>query len=292
MNTTTPNVAFSSEAFLSPLIDLLCIEFILFGMFVAQAHTYWTSYHDTWGIRTMVLAICVFETVHTVFAIILLHTYYEDSTAAKLPVIWSAKAIILVKVVTIGIAEGFTLYRIQKLNPRARYLALVPTFLIISGIVLGVAVSIRFSDSCLQAHFWEDLAGDTTTRDLLYAVFSATVAADVCNAGLLIYFLQQHRSAFRRTHHFVQKVVFYAANTGTLTAVFSIATLITFRMETREATYIGMIEILSKMYANAMITMLNARRPHMETRAIVNETNAIPMANRPVTPRVCFALLG
>lgn len=59
-------------------------------------------------------------------------------------------------------------------------------------------------------------------------------------------------------------------------------------METREATYIGMIEILSKMYANAMITMLNARRPHMETRVIVDETNAIPMANRPVTPRVRF----
>ncbi|KAI0341048.1 hypothetical protein BDW22DRAFT_318205 [Trametopsis cervina] len=64
----------------------------------------------------------------------------------------------------------------------------------------------------------------------------------------------------RRTKNMLKKLIHYSVTTGALTALTSLIVLICYNALPKNILFGGLLEVLSKLYANSSLAMLNARR--------------------------------
>ncbi|KAI0747279.1 hypothetical protein BC629DRAFT_215118 [Irpex lacteus] len=82
----------------------------------------------------------------------------------------------------------------------------------------------------------------------------------------------------RNTKYIMRKLVQYALSSGVLTAVTSIVTLILFNVFPSDLHYGGTLMLLTKVYANSMLAMLN-RRQGIKDEAPPNDGVSVHLSN-------------
>ncbi|KAJ3860824.1 hypothetical protein EV359DRAFT_74996 [Lentinula novae-zelandiae] len=86
------------------------------------------------------------------------------------------------------------------------------------------------------------------------------VLTDIVTALALCYFLNKLRTGYRQSDSLVSSLIKYAINTGALTSVISVTTVVLYNLMPSNLIFIAVFFILSKLYAISFMATLNTRR--------------------------------
>ncbi|KAI0777103.1 hypothetical protein BC629DRAFT_1525328 [Irpex lacteus] len=246
MSTLSPAAAAAAQAALEiavgPLLVTLCLAFVLFGVFLAQFYYYFTHYeNDGVQLRSFVGVIGLLETLHSALCIHVLYDYFV--THYGNPAEGISKIVWYVAVITaIGCGRPLTdfyIRRIWYLSEKNIFAVIAPTLLLCARDGELVCWVLRY-----KYKLWAVFRGHADANRIVEATFSLGLVADVTITGTLIYYLGFNRSGFAFTNKKLQTLVHYTASTGALTVKIENSLL-----------FGGLIEFISKLYANSMLAM-------------------------------------
>ncbi|KAK7052511.1 hypothetical protein R3P38DRAFT_2860734 [Favolaschia claudopus] len=94
----------------------------------------------------------------------------------------------------------------------------------------------------------------------MYLDFAAGTSADLSVALALCYLLARSRTGFQRTDSLIRVLMMYTVNTGMLVALDATAGLVTFILMKKNFIFLAFYLLLSKLYLNSYLAILNARQ--------------------------------
>ncbi|KAI0793076.1 hypothetical protein BC629DRAFT_345771 [Irpex lacteus] len=248
------------ELAVGPLLVLICVACILFGVFSAQVYFYWSNYEkDSAKLKSFVSFIWILEALHTGFCIHVLYfyfvTHFGDPVHGAGTIVWSCGVTVVLEVVIVSLTEGFYVRRIWHLSGKKYWVVAGPILLLIVRAIFSL-YTVNF---LYKFGTWENYRAHSSAQASLWTAFSLGLVADFSITSLLIWFLRTKRTKFAATNMKLAKLMHYTINTGAVTLVVSAAIIGTISIQ-NSLLFGGLIEVVSKLYANSMLAMLNARK--------------------------------
>ncbi|KAL4255166.1 DUF6534 domain-containing protein [Pleurotus pulmonarius] len=229
---------------------------VLHGVSCAQAWYYFTHQNDKWFVKTLVSLVILFDTIHQILISHTVYTYlvtnYNNPDQLQL-LVWSVLVEVLFNGFTAFLVQSFLARRVWQLSGRNIWLTGLVAFLVLSefGCVLAfAALSLRFTT-------YMELA---TLKELSITVNALGAAGDVVIAFSLCVLLHRSRTGFQRSDSMINKLIIFAVNTGVLTSLCAIASLISIAVAPTTFLYIAFFFCLGRLYSNSLLATLNARK--------------------------------
>jgi len=97
-------------------------------------------------------------------------------------------------------------------------------------------------------------------KSLSMAVNALAAAGDVLIAAILCAMLQKSRTGFKRSDTMINKLILFTMNTGLITSICAVASLISIIAAPTTLIYVGFYFTLGRFYANSLMATLNARQ--------------------------------
>ncbi|KAF8240251.1 hypothetical protein L208DRAFT_1449568 [Tricholoma matsutake] len=221
-----------------------------------QAWYYFTHQNDSWPLKLLVSAVMAFDTIHQ---ILISHTVYTyvitnyDNPSQLNDLVWSLVVEVLFNGFTAVLVQGFLALRVWRLSNRNPWLTGAVILLILSefGCVIAYAT--------LSLHF-TTFAELGKLKYLSIMVNALAAAGDVLIAGILCTLLHRSRTGFQRSDTMINKLILFAVNTGVLTSLCAIASLISITVADKTFLYIAFFFCLGRLYTNSLLATLNARK--------------------------------
>ncbi|KAJ6569770.1 hypothetical protein DFH09DRAFT_429605 [Mycena vulgaris] len=229
----------------------------LWGITSMQAYKYLISYRlrDSWKTQTMVLTVFVLDTLHQISVSHAIYVYlitdFENPELQKL-LVWSLLLQILLCALVSFIVQCFFTWRIWILSHKNIEIVALILVLVLAELLSSI---VYFS----QTWSLDVLANlpKLTTLGHLFNVFAA--AGDFMITGTLVYFLQSAKSGGKRTDVLLNRLILFSLNTGLLTSLCSLCSLIMLAALPETFAYIAFYTILARFYAISLFSTLNAR---------------------------------
>ncbi|KIJ20114.1 hypothetical protein PAXINDRAFT_166257 [Paxillus involutus ATCC 200175] len=238
------------------LIGVL-ISAILYGVTCAQTLYYYRRYpSDPWYIKLLVAAVLASDTVHQALITHSLYTYLVTDFGALQDLgllVWSLIVEVLFNGFTALMVQCFLAMRVYRLSNKSLLATVSVMILVMANFVLVVTYVAR------AIHF-KTFAQLATLQALSKSVNAATVASDVLIAALLCMMLQKSRTGFRRSDTLINKLILFTVNTGLLTSICAVASLVSISLWPNTFIYIGFYFCLGRLYCNSLLATLNARK--------------------------------
>lgn len=95
--------------------------------------------------------------------------------------------------------------------------------------------------------------------NLLYLNFATGAASDLSVTLASSWLLVKSRTGFRRTDTIINTLMLYTVNTGLIVSIDAALSLITYVAMPDNFVFLGFYLLLSKLYLNSYLAMLNAR---------------------------------
>ncbi|KAJ7584711.1 hypothetical protein C8J56DRAFT_1054190 [Mycena floridula] len=242
----------------------------LHGVSCVQAWYYFTHHHDRWPLRLLVAAVFIFDTIHQILISHCLYVYLVSnfSNPAGLGVIvWSLLVEVIFNGLTALLVQSFLTLRVWRIGNKNFW-------------IVSVIFSIVLAEFCCVILY----AGIAITQDQTFVelgklkAISITVnglaaAGDVIIAAALSFFLHTSRTGFRRSDTMINKLIVFAVNTGFLTSLCAIASLISIITAPNTFLYISFFFIIGRLYSNSLLASLNARKMIRTASEGVNTTS-------------------
>ncbi|PIL32179.1 hypothetical protein GSI_05424 [Ganoderma sinense ZZ0214-1] len=147
--------------------------------------------------------------------------------------------------ITILACQGFYARRVFLVDRRHR-------FIVIGAIVL-LAVETGFAILVSVEAF----RGSQWTVSVYYGL---DMTIDFTLAGTLVAFLLRNRTGAERTDSMIQTLVVYTINTGLVTSIVGMVAFVFALIKPGNLVYFAMGIIVTKLYANSVLALLNTRR--------------------------------
>ncbi|KAI0704358.1 hypothetical protein BC835DRAFT_1410417 [Cytidiella melzeri] len=261
--------ALDVASFIGPLLVEICFALILYGVFCAQVYYWWCTYKDSLLVRIIIWSLLILETVHVGFCIHVLYWYFIvnfSNVDGLEEIAWSFGITVYLEVMISATVQGFYLLRIWRLRRQTPVVCVIVLFL------LGrVGLAFRTTSFAYEFSTWAGLLGASYTHTPINVGWALNVAVDAMITFVLASYLYLDRSVARKsTKNLINKLAHYAISTGALTLMASTAIFITFNARSHSLVFGGLLEILTKLYANSMLAMMNARRSVVEKAASGN----------------------
>ncbi|KAF8900386.1 hypothetical protein CPB85DRAFT_160417 [Mucidula mucida] len=242
----------------APLLTGFMVHWCLFSTLSVQTYLYYdAAVNDRLLTRCLVYGVYMLEFVQTAFV-----TYdafkifalgfgdLESLTAVHFH--WLT--IPVMSAIVSCISQLFYAYRIFILSKRNAFapsvIAIISFGSAIGGILTGYmayrtgdASQLNTPGTSIAIGFW---CGGAALCDILIAAF-------------MTHYLAKHDSDFRHTQRLISRLIRITVETGTLTAVGALLDLILFFVFPFQEVYMSVALWLPKLYANAMIMVINAR---------------------------------
>jgi hypothetical protein len=231
----------------------------VYGILMSQIYTYFVNYSlDRPIYKAVVLLILFLETADQVL-IGQIYYHYGISNFANISALaggtqtWSfilQQALGSIVGTMVKIAFALRVWRFSERN------------VIITGIIMmltlgGLSLAIVFS---VKAFMLPDVFAVVKLRVLGTVTLGVGVLTDIITALSLCYFLNKLRTGYRQSDSLVSSLIKYAINTGALTSVVSVTTVVLYNTMPSNLIFIAVFFILSKMYAISFMATLNTRR--------------------------------
>jgi len=233
------------------------VSAVLHGVCLLQAFYYFQRYKkDAWFLKALVMVMVAFDATHL---IMISHTVYHysitkfhDQEALK-NIIWSVVIEALFTGVNGALVQTFYVYRVWKLSQRNYFLTGLILFLIVSCAGCGtvwVVISMRMG----------------TYRNLLrinpltITINALSTTIDIMIASSLVYLLNSARTGFRKSDTMINKLIIFVVNTGILTTICAIASLICLVASSNTLIYASFYFCIGRLYLNSFLATLNARQ--------------------------------
>ncbi|KAI0353806.1 hypothetical protein OH77DRAFT_1522336 [Trametes cingulata] len=263
----------SPDNFAVPFIGGLLIEVfvacVLYGITTLQSFMYFQKYPgDSPSLKLLVAAVWVLETVHTAFCMHFLYAYLVEGFADYTYFLKIDRSIGVTVAASAGIAlcvQGYYVWRVWCVSSKNLLWTAVIAFFAFARVAFGIASTI------LSYVYPEWLTFRNTTSSLvtISGGLGSAALVDMLVALTLSYYLKKGRSSWHKeSNSKINAILIYAVNTGAITGTASLLCVILFAVQKQSLTFLGLVEIQAKLYANSFLGSLNARSH------IRNKTNA------------------
>ncbi|KAF9264336.1 hypothetical protein L218DRAFT_240389 [Marasmius fiardii PR-910] len=250
----------------------------LYGMSFVQAYVYFfvTPSRDKWPLKTLVATVLLCDTIHQILISHTLYTYVILNYGKPLTLgmtVWSLLAEVLFNGFIGLLVQCFLMIRVWRLSKKNVWLV-APAFLLVFaefGCILAFGIK-----ALVSVKTFADLA---TMKALSITVNALAAAGDVYITGSLSYLLRTSRTGFQSSDAMIGKLITYTVNTGLLTTLCAIASLISILAAPTTFIYITFFFAIGRLYANSLLATLNARQLIREVGAGWNSTDSNNVIN-------------
>ncbi|OJA19252.1 hypothetical protein AZE42_05986 [Rhizopogon vesiculosus] len=250
------------------------ISATLYGVTCVQTWYYFTRYgSDPWYIKFMVAAVLLSDSVHQALIThtgeygyicmdfkaeheVIVYTYLVTDFGIVEDLgtlVWSLIVEVLFNGFTALMVQSFLTMRVYRLSNKSIVATASVLSLVIGEfvlVVIYVAKAINFTT----------FAQLTELKSLSMSVNALAAAGDVLIAVFLCTLLQQSRTGFRRSDTMISKLILFSINTGLLTSVCAVMSLISITVWPGTFIYIAFYFCLGRLYCNSLLATLNARK--------------------------------
>ncbi|KAH8110767.1 hypothetical protein DFH11DRAFT_1800693, partial [Phellopilus nigrolimitatus] len=269
----------------------------LWGAGSIQLYYYYTKFvNDQLWLKIHVFLVWAIDTAHQALAIQSVYEYLITEYGNEAYTGYLDKTLLDTTIFTAFVCvmvQAIFLIRIWRLSKKS----------IIVTATVGVLVVGQFTITIVYygtAYPFTELAQLTTILPIVHGINSLTAASDVSIAGVLVFLLQRSRTGFRRSDSMISRLVAFSINTGLITAICAIASLVTSLVLPNTFIYILFFFCLPRLYVNSLLASLNYRN-RLNTHVYDDSTggsNSIPLAHlnsssspsavrhKDITPRV------
>ncbi|KAJ3746178.1 hypothetical protein DFH05DRAFT_1484028 [Lentinula detonsa] len=150
--------------------------------------------------------------------------------------------------------QSFLAHRVWQLSNGNMWIS-IPALLLVAAEFVSVFVFAVIG--LTRVHTFVELAeilkGLSITVNVLAAV------GDTYIAGLLTLLLHTSRTGFRRSDSIINKLIIFSINTGALTSLCAIASMLSILLAPETFIYISFFFCMGRLYANSLLATLNVR---------------------------------
>ncbi|KAJ3523145.1 hypothetical protein NM688_g8774 [Phlebia brevispora] len=278
-----PNVP-SISATADPVYLGVCFASILYGITCCQTFNYYRSQRarlDHPLIKSLVAVVWALDTFQLAAAI-----HYgrfclivEQSDVIKIflhDFPWSYPAGVFSTAFIGALVQCFLVYRIQKLSNNI-WMSAITGILVLGSLGSELIYPIRmFFLSGTPAFLTL-----TVFKSLPIISLSFTLAVDTVVCFVLLYCLYKRRTGFRRSNNLISRLMALTVSTGGLTIFDALACLVVYLVAPSSTWEFVFSSTLSKLYANALLTVLNTRsaihRGLRNPQDATADANSIPL---------------
>uniref|UniRef100_A0A0W0G955 DUF6534 domain-containing protein n=1 Tax=Moniliophthora roreri TaxID=221103 RepID=A0A0W0G955_MONRR len=261
-----PNI----ELKFGPMLIGVFLNMILYGILIIQTLSYYQTYHrDATWIKLFVGYLFILETANSILDMCMMYQpliqgFGSDTAVANFPTLFMTEPILMALIACP--IQLFFAWRIQRITMSIWIPLLICLLALTScggGIWTGVMVGIvktfaRKPELHTPALVW----------------FLTSCVADVLITLTLVRSLSQRKTGFSSTDSVIDKIIRTTVQTGMITAICAIGDVAFFMSLPRTALNFLWDLTLSKLYANCLLSTLNAR-------AALNElTKGNPSSNQ------------
>ncbi|KAF9461130.1 hypothetical protein BDZ94DRAFT_1310855 [Collybia nuda] len=237
-----------------PMLVGLVITAVIGGITVVQAVTYIrTSKRDSLSHKLVVYFLLILDTLHLC---LFTHSTYHHlvSNPGDPSVIWSFPSFMLIHNILMPIVQSFYVVRIWKLTPRGRMY--IPMFLIM---LLLATFAFGMWMSCIVLQTKTLAVTIDTSLNNVKAFFVTRVCLDLLLAGTMIFTLARANTNLSWTDSSLTMLLAYLLNTGVIPSLLSIMVFVSFVVTPETFSFLAIEEVMTKLYFNSFLGMLNAR---------------------------------
>ncbi|KAJ8092669.1 hypothetical protein PM082_006997 [Marasmius tenuissimus] len=229
----------------------------LYGVLCLQVFLYYLAFkRDKWVVKALVYGLLILDTVQTVLITYDVYIKYglEYGNVAGLAAMRNAwLSIPTISALNATVVQLFFAYRIWKLSGSG----ILGMFVAVLAIAAGVGGVI----TGIQAKIIDNLSQVAVkARTALTIWLTITGACDVIIAVCMTVILSRKRSGFNNsTDDAITKIIRLTVETGTLTAILAMLTVILFFVFPSRSYWNIPIDMLGKLYSNNFMVILNRR---------------------------------
>jgi len=240
-----------------PLLIGYILNWGLFGVLSMQVYVYYLAFpKDRAAYKALVYGAFLLEATQTfLFTSSAFRTFAtgfgNPAVLDQVDILWFSVPIMSGLVAFI--AQGFYAYRITVLA-QTKYIA--GLIMLLSSLQLGgsIANGVDTKRAVLFSHF---LKRDSFITAGIWEGGSA--ACNIVIAVCMTYYLQHHDTGVKKNPILLTKIIRMTIETGALTAIVALVTLILTFLPGRPMYYQASISVLGKIYANSMMVAFNSR---------------------------------
>jgi len=229
----------------------------LYGVTCVQTWYYFSRYSsDPWYIRLLVAAVLLSDSVHQALITHTVYTYlvtdfgiYEDLAT----LVWSLIVEVLFNGFTALMVQCFLTMRVYRLSNKS----IIATAYVLSLVIGEFVLVVIYVAKAIHFTTFTQL---TELKPLSMSVNAVAAAGDVLIAIFLCTLLQQSRTGFRKSDTMINKLILFSINTGLLTSICAVFSLISITVWPNTFIYIAFYFCLGRLYCNSLLATLNARK--------------------------------
>ncbi|KAM5536926.1 hypothetical protein V8D89_009473 [Ganoderma adspersum] len=255
---STLTVSRIKEALACGLIAVV-LSTAVYGITVLQTYIYFrSSGKDSVRLRSFVAFLFILDTTALILGIDAFFEYVVTDFGETWLLLELPHALAFETLIThfIGaLTQCFFAYRLWDLSRRNIPLVSTITILAVFSFVFGTVVSIRIYT---DPNFFS-----LASREMLSLVGTGNALSVVCDiiiTAALSYYLHSKRTGFERTNSMINRLIIYAINRGTLTAICQAGVFVSFVAFPGRLFHFPFDFLMGKLYCNTLLAILNAQR--------------------------------
>ncbi|KAF8138662.1 hypothetical protein EV363DRAFT_539039 [Boletus edulis] len=243
------------------------IASILYGCTCLQTWYYFTHYpSDRWYIKLVVLATFFSDTGHEALIVHFIYTYLVTNFGN-----WDELHNVVISLVIEVFFNGFTALLVQCFLAMRVYTLSNKNVFALGAVMILVLLEwiliLIFSIKAIPLRTYTQFA---TINSISMSINAAAAAGDILITIFLCYLLQKSRTGFSKSDWTINKLIMFSINTGLLTSVCALCSLICISIWPHALIYIAFYYNIGRLYCNSLLATLNARKglrgPRPETR--------------------------
>ncbi|OAX30775.1 hypothetical protein K503DRAFT_172549, partial [Rhizopogon vinicolor AM-OR11-026] len=206
--------------------------------------------------KLVVACLLSLDALHLAFSTHCVYFYlvanYANASALT-EIVWSFKLQVVVNAIIITGVLFLYVHRIWIVSKgRSRAFPAAVAILVFLNLCVWIVM--------IWATYQNQAPGDSIKYEwALYMSLGSSTSIDIIIASSLCYLLATSRTGFSSMDTFITKLMGYTVNTGILTSICSLASIITCAVMPNNFVYLGIEFLLAKLYINSYIALLNAR---------------------------------
>ncbi|KAJ7080612.1 hypothetical protein B0H15DRAFT_856553 [Mycena belliarum] len=228
----------------------------LWGVTCVQTYTFFMSCTTdrAWS-KALIALLWVLDTFDTFLNCHILYFYLVTNYLAPQAIFFPVWSVIIHVAATsisnfiVRCAFARRVYRLSNGN--------IPgTLVIISLSLLDLSCGLAITGKAFGMQTYMQL---DSLSSLMYLNFAAGTSSDLSVALALCYLLRGSRTGFQRTDSLIRVLMLYTVNTGLIVALDASAGMLTYIFMPHNFIFLGFYLLLSKLYLNCYLAILNAR---------------------------------
>ncbi|EJF56506.1 hypothetical protein BD309DRAFT_277690 [Dichomitus squalens] len=275
-----------------PVMGGLLIEVfvacILYGITTLQTLIYYQKYaNDRPFLKYLVATVWFLETAHTAFCVQFIYDYLIvdfGNVLNFLDINWGIGVTVMCSASIALCVQGYYTWRVWIVSGNS----IVWTGLIGMFALARVGFGVASCALCYVYPSWPVLRSRRASLVTVSGGLGSAALVDILVALTLTVYLKRRRSMGqwpKESKNMINRILLYAVNTGAITCSASILCVILFAVQKNSLTFLGLVEIQAKLYANSFLGSLNARE-HIRSKSVRTYTSSVGSNFRIGNPRV------